>query len=85
VLRRPANDVRDDSDLGDRLVTVGVPVLSARDVDAALDAGVRQAEHEIAAGRIVAAILQLQGRVRVCGTIAVSASPSPLPATVPPC
>ncbi len=72
ILRRPANDVRDDSDLGDRLVTVGVPALSARDVDAALDAGARQAEHEIAAGRIVAAILQLQGRIRVCGNIAVS-------------
>jgi ApbE superfamily uncharacterized protein (UPF0280 family) len=72
ILRRPANDVRDDSDLGDRLVTVGVPPLSARDVDAALDAGLRQAEHEIAAGRIVAAILQLQGRIRVCGNIAVS-------------
>ena len=72
ILRRPANDVRDDSDLGDRLVTVGVPPLSAGDVDAALDAGARQAEHEIAAGRIVAAILQLQGRIRVCGNIAVS-------------
>ena len=85
IVRRPANEVRDDSDLGARLVTVDVPALSARDADAALDAGARQAEREIASGRIVAAILQLQGRVRVCGTIAVPARPSSLLETVPSC
>ena len=72
IVRRPASDIRDDSDLGSIPVTVAVPTLSVREVDFALDAGARQAEHEIAAGRIVAAILQLQGRVRVCGNIAVS-------------
>jgi len=85
IVRRPASEVRDDSDLGERLVTVDVAALSARDVEAALDAGARQAAREIASGRIVAAILQLQGRVRVCGTIAVSTSPSSLPEPVPTC
>ena len=85
IVRRPADEVRDDSDLGARLVTIAVPALPAREVDAALDAGVRQAAREIASGRIVAAILQLQGRVRVCGTIAVSASLSSLPEPVPSC
>ncbi len=79
VRRRPACDVRDDSDLGDLLVTVGVARLAPHDVNAALDAGVRVAEAEIAAGRIVAAVLQLQGAVRVCGTIGVS-HPSPVSA-----
>ena len=77
ILRRPAKDLRDDSDLGAIPVTVAVPALTERDVDAALDAGAAQAEHEIAAGRIVAAILQLQGRVRVCGTITMSRTPHP--------
>ena len=72
IVRRPAHDIRDDSDLGAIPVTVAVAPLSQRDVDTALDAGARQAEHEIASGRIVAAILQLQGRIRVCGNIAVS-------------
>ena len=74
IARKRAIDVRDDSDLGDLRVTVGVPALSARDVDAALDAGARRADAEIAAGRIVAAILQLQGRIRVCGNIGGSHS-----------
>ncbi len=81
IVRRPANDLRDDSDLGSIPVTVAVPTLSPRDVELALDAGARQAEHEIASGRIVAAILQLQGRIRVCGTIAVSHPALPAPAS----
>ena len=85
ILRRPASDIRDDSDLGDRLVTVGVPPLPAHQVDAALDAGARRAEAQIAAGRIVAAILQLQGRVRVCGTIAVSHPSLAAPGEAAPC
>ncbi len=84
IARRPACEVRDDSDLGERLVTIGVARLAPCDVSAALDAGARLAEAEIAAGRIVAAVLQLQGSVRVCGTIGVSrpslaVSAEPLP------
>jgi ApbE superfamily uncharacterized protein (UPF0280 family) len=67
IVRRPASEVRDDSDLGERLVTRAVPPLSPAAVDEALAAGVLVAEHEIAAGRIVAAALSLQGRFRVVG------------------
>ncbi len=67
IVRRPANTVRDDSDLGDRLVTVGVGALAPDEVRRALDAGARRAAGEAAAGRIVAAVLQLAGEVRVCG------------------
>lgn len=67
IVRRPASALRDDSDLGDRLVTTAVPPLSPADVGAALARGVEQARAEIAAGRIVAALLSLQGRWRVCG------------------
>ncbi len=65
VVRRPAAQVRDDSDLGDRLVTCAVPALSAAYIERALAAGAAVAEAEIGAGRIVAAALSLQGRFRL--------------------
>ena len=64
IRRAPADRLRDDSDLGARLVTCDVPALPAHLVDAALEAGCAQAEAECAAGRAVAAALCLQGRVR---------------------
>jgi len=67
IVRRAANQVRDGSDLGERLVTVGVPPLSMAQADAALARGRASAEREIAAGRIVAALLCLQGRFVACG------------------
>lgn len=66
VVRRPANAVRDDSDLGERLVVVAVGALSTAEVAQALNEGLRAADRERRAGRIVAAVLQLAGRVRVC-------------------
>ena len=66
VSRLPANQVRDDSDLGDRLVTVGVASLSTTQVARALDAGAACAGREIAAGRVQAAWLCLQGQARRC-------------------
>ena len=65
IVRRPAGDVRDDSDLGRRLVTCAVPALSPAKVAEALAAGAAAAEEEIAGGRIVAAALSLQGRFRL--------------------
>jgi ApbE superfamily uncharacterized protein (UPF0280 family) len=62
IVRRPAIEVRDDSDLGDRLVTCAVPLLSPGAVDAALAAGAASAHAEVARGRIIAAVLSLQGR-----------------------
>jgi ApbE superfamily uncharacterized protein (UPF0280 family) len=67
IVRRPASAVRDDSDLGDRLVTCAVPRLPAALVGQALDRGRVAAGLEIAAGRIVAALLCLQGRAEACG------------------
>jgi ApbE superfamily uncharacterized protein (UPF0280 family) len=67
IVRCPANEVRDDSDLGNRLVTRGVPVLPAALVEQALANGVAQAQREIESGQIVAALLCLQGRARACG------------------
>ena len=68
IVRRPANAVRDDSDLGERLVTCAVPPLPDVLVAEALARGRQVALREIAAGRIVAALLCLQGRAVACGT-----------------
>jgi len=67
IVRRPANAVRDDSDLGERLVTCAVPPMPDALVAQALGNGRRAAANEIAAGRIVAALLCLQGRASACG------------------
>ena len=66
IRRLPASKVRDDSDLGDRLVTVEVPSLPASVVARALESGLAEAETQIAAGRAAAAALCLQRRVRIC-------------------
>ena len=67
IVRRPASQVRDDSDLGDRLVTCAVPPLPSALVEQALANGQAAAGREIEAGRIVAALLCLQGRACACG------------------
>jgi ApbE superfamily uncharacterized protein (UPF0280 family) len=82
IVRAPASAVRDDSDLGDRLVTRAVPPLPAELVAAALANGAAEARRQIAAGRIVAAVLSLQGRWSVVGDVAVA--PAPLRAAVAP-
>jgi ApbE superfamily uncharacterized protein (UPF0280 family) len=64
IVRRPARELREDSDLGDRLVTVDVPPLPPATIEAALAAGVVCAERMRAAGLIEAALLLLQGRRR---------------------
>ena len=69
VVRMPASSVRDDSDLGDRLVTRHVPPLPEALVEQALDRGATEARAQIRAGRIIAAVLALQGRWRVVGDI----------------
>ena len=63
IVRRPACSIRDDSDLGERLVVTGVPPLALDDADRALAAGAAVARAEVAAGRIIAAVLTLQQRV----------------------
>ena len=61
--------MRDDSDLGTRLVTRAVPPLPADLVATALDGGAAEARAQVAAGRIIAAVLSLQGRWRVVGEL----------------
>ncbi|MFZ4289340.1 UPF0280 family protein [Variovorax sp. HJSM1_2] len=62
IERLPANQVRDDSDLGERLVTVHVPPLPVEQVHAALQHGLRRAEALWHAGHIEAAVLVCQGK-----------------------
>ena len=69
IVRAPASTIRDDSDLGDRLVVRGVAPLPSHLVDAALARGVAEARAQIDATRIVGAVLSLQGRWRVVGTV----------------
>jgi ApbE superfamily uncharacterized protein (UPF0280 family) len=69
IVRAPARTVRDDSDLGDRLVTRLVPALTDALVTEALERGAGEAQAQIDAGRIIAAVLSLQGRWRVVGGV----------------
>jgi ApbE superfamily uncharacterized protein (UPF0280 family) len=67
IVRRPASSLKDDSDLGDKLVTVDVPALPAPLIDLALARGVEAAQRLRAQGLIEGAALFLQGRARVAG------------------
>jgi ApbE superfamily uncharacterized protein (UPF0280 family) len=69
IVRAPASTVKDDSDLGARLVTRAVPPLAEALVETALARGVAEARAQIAARRITAAVLSLQGRWRVVGDV----------------
>jgi uncharacterized protein len=62
IVRRPACDIRDDTDLGAMLVTVDVPRLSSDHVRQALAAGQHQAESLAARGLIESAVLVCQGQ-----------------------
>ncbi len=74
ILRRPAHELKDDSDLGSIPVTVDVPPLGHAAVQCALQAGLLRAEALQGAGLIWAALLVCQGQ-------AVSTrSPVPRPA-----
>lgn len=64
VRRRPANEVKDDSDLGDLPVTVDVGPLPAAAVSQALAAGEAKARELMNAGLIHGAALMLQGDMR---------------------
>jgi ApbE superfamily uncharacterized protein (UPF0280 family) len=81
VVRASASTVKDDSDLGDRLVTRQVPPLPAGLIATALARGAAEARAQIDAGRIIAAVLSLQGRWRVVGAVrALLPAPAHAPA-----
>jgi ApbE superfamily uncharacterized protein (UPF0280 family) len=67
IVRRPASSLKDDSDLGDMLVTVDVPSLPQPLIDFALTRGAQAAQHLQEIGLIECAAMFLQGRVRVVG------------------
>ena len=58
IVRQPAHEIKDDSDLGDRLVTVDVPPLAPRLVQQALAAG-------------LACALTLRGQGLICSAVLV--------------
>ena len=68
IRREPACSLDENSDLGDRLVTIAVPRLRDAVVDVALDAGLRTARNLCAQCAIEGAALTVQGRWRVVGT-----------------
>jgi ApbE superfamily uncharacterized protein (UPF0280 family) len=65
VVRAPADHLKDDTDLGSRLVTVEVPPLPAAAIETALASGRAEAELWRGRGAIVAAAIGLQGRMAI--------------------
>jgi ApbE superfamily uncharacterized protein (UPF0280 family) len=65
VQRQAANSLRDDTDLGDRLVTVDVPRLPPALVDQALQLGLDCALAMQARGQVFAAFVCCQGQMAV--------------------
>jgi ApbE superfamily uncharacterized protein (UPF0280 family) len=76
IQRRPACELKDDSDLGEIPVTVDVPPLPPELVQRALDNGVRRAHELRAAGLVWSCALVCQGQVR-------TSQPSDLPDLLP--
>ncbi|MFM0338912.1 UPF0280 family protein [Paraburkholderia fungorum] len=77
IVRRPASSLKDDSDLGNMLVTVDVPPLPQPLIDFALARGVEAARRLRQNGLIEGAALFLQGRTRVAGIHGSCALPAP--------
>lgn len=67
ISRSPACSIQADTDLGALPVTVGVAIEDAAVLSAALDAGAREAELQVAAGAICGALLFLGGQCRTVG------------------
>jgi uncharacterized protein len=67
IFREPASNRDPRSDLGDRLVTIGVGLLAAAEIDVALAAGAAEAERWRREGAIEAAALRLGEATRLVG------------------
>ena len=67
VVRRPAHTVRDDSDLGEILVTCHVPALGVGEITTALGRGLAYAQGLVDRGLIHAALIACQNRYAACG------------------
>jgi ApbE superfamily uncharacterized protein (UPF0280 family) len=77
VIRRPANELQPDSDLGERLVTRDVGALRESEIDDALGAGVSRAQQLLAAGLIEGAALRLLGETAAVGATGIKAGALP--------
>jgi hypothetical protein len=79
IERAPANQLRDDTDLGAILVTVHVPPLPAAAVRDALDRGAACAREWLSRGLISAAALlcQRQAHLVAAGSTAHTTAPAP--------
>ena len=71
VLRRPANELQPDSDLGARRVTRDVGRLDDGEIASALEAGAREARKLLTDGLIERAALRLHGETRTVGPTAI--------------
>jgi uncharacterized protein len=71
IERTPAREVKDDSDLGELLVTTFVPPLNPAQITRALAAGERTGQFLVEAGIIHSAVLQCQGATKLVGPINV--------------
>jgi len=67
IVRRPARALDDDSDLGERLVTVDVGDIDPDAIETALDAGERAVQEMCRVNLVEAAVLMLKGETRVVG------------------
>jgi hypothetical protein len=67
IVRRPANEIQPDNDLGARLVTRNVGKLSHHEIAEALSAGIRKAQDLLAMDLIEGVALHLQGVTEVVG------------------
>lgn len=67
ITRQKAQDIKPDTDLGDRLVVTNVGMLSNFDIITALNAGHAVAEIMLADGQIKGAALFLRGKHKVTG------------------
>jgi ApbE superfamily uncharacterized protein (UPF0280 family) len=67
IVRRPANELQPDSDLGERLVTRDVAALTESEIEQALETGADCARRLLGAGLIEGAALQLQGEAMLVG------------------
>jgi uncharacterized protein len=81
IHRRPASECKDDSDLGDIPVTVGVDPLAPAQVRRALDAGMDRARALQQAGLVFSAVLVCQNEYRVAEPLcSIPAAPAKAPA-----
>ena len=82
IQRKPASQCKDDSDLGDTLVTVDVPPLAPSQVKSALDTGAICAKVLQKGGLVWAVLLVCQGQFRLVEPLCSKSLQTVLPKTV---